>query len=246
MKSISGVSTQQPLQLKNNNSNDAYDRQIKNLNEMKSKLEDQKSKLGQDRNIDERIRKERPKVLAEQTQAIDAQISQLKIDKMKDKQEEKSGQKEKTNDASQSSDSKTMEQIAQDHLTVNSIQNMRQTKTKMENEAKNLKSDIRIDTLRIELGPGEDKDKAALLENAEETVFKPKREEISELNGKVGKINKKIGELYTRMRKTENTDHQASGASEDQKSQAVEQGERRDEEQVRSSDSAVKSIDIKA
>lgn len=229
MNPISGYSSppKQPLKI----NVDVYDRQIQKLMETRAKLEEQKNNVTHDQDLDDNIRKERVKALVEQIQAIDTEINQVKIDKIKDKQEKASGPKD-TKNANPSSDPGNVNQIAQNQATLDSIKTLNAAKAKFEEKPKILNNEMKWDRFFIENSTvASPEDKMAMLGSAEMTVYKAKREEINDANGKASALNKKIGELYGKLKGSGDSD-KPEDRIEGQKGETVGQEEKKAEKKA--------------
>ncbi|UUZ91369.1 hypothetical protein LJK87_37840 [Paenibacillus sp. P25] len=148
---------------------------------------------------------------------------------MKDKQDK--GDTGKANE--QKSESSTgqagLESVVQGQGILYSIKTLNQTKERMTQESNNLKGEVRLGRLQVEVIADDPATEGVLMENAERTVFKKKLSESREIDSRITQVDQKIKDAYTNLHKSIDKNKPAEGQEEAPAAESPKEEDRKGE-----------------
>lgn len=175
------------------------DKEIQGLMKQKARLNEDLQAVKTNDQLDSKIKAERVKSLTSFIQQVDNQISQIQSEELQEKnktnQSEKPKQQEEPSQSSEGSLDPSMNHIVKHSQTYDQLGKLVGLRDRMHGSIKTLEGETRFDRIVLDNDTGNDMGKSMMLENAEQTVFKMKREMVQDINSQLSKTDQKIGDL---------------------------------------------------
>ncbi|WP_338551818.1 hypothetical protein [Paenibacillus sp. KS-LC4] len=171
----------------------------------KARLNEEMQSVKTNEKLDTKLKMERVKALTASISQIDAQISQIRSEEIQEKTkigESKNDQPKKT---TSDNPEKNMDQAVKSSMTYDHLGKLAGVRDKLQGSNVTLESGIRFDRMVIESNPHTDAGKYAMLENAEQTVFKLKREMMAKNTSQIHAVDQKMGELVNDINTTDDS-----------------------------------------
>ncbi|GMX62231.1 hypothetical protein Elgi_20350 [Paenibacillus elgii] len=178
-----------------------YDRRIQALLKQKGRIEEEQAKVKASQELDSKIKAERLKSLTTEQQTIEAQIAQIRMEQAQNRKNGVSPSAESRDPKPGRLSDTSMKDIVRADSLHGQLKKMTQVRGELEAAANNLQSEVRLGRLQFELGPANDSGRGQMLENAEQSVFKPKLEQETALKAQIAGLDGKIGERWTKRKK---------------------------------------------
>lgn len=194
---MNSISSTSPSKINSSAQVSSRDKEIQGLMKQKMRLNEEMQSVRSNDQLDSKIKAERIKSLTNSISQIDTQIAQIKAEELQEKNKVKQPESHKkqesqlTNDTEQSA----MEPIIKHSQTYNHLGKMVGLRDRMQGSIHTLEGETRFDRIVLDNDTGNDPGKSMMLENAEATVFKMKREMVQEIHAQLNKVDQKIGEL---------------------------------------------------
>lgn len=178
-----------------------WEKEIKQLNEQKARLQDELHKVQANADMDSKMKMERVKNLTSNIQQIDTRISEIKVEQLQKNQENRPQE-------TKSAQSKEMDPhlvaLVEKSAAYDQLGKIAGTKKKLEGENRTVQGELKFDRTLLEANPSDDLGKTLMTENAESTVFQSKREQMQDLQEHIRTSDKRMRELLTDIRESEN------------------------------------------
>ncbi|KWX85585.1 hypothetical protein AMQ83_23885 [Paenibacillus riograndensis] len=218
MSSISSISKSPgPIQTNGNqNPVKSRDKEVQSLNNQKAKLSEQIEAVNSNEKLDSKIKQERIQALRTSIQEIDAQIAQIQIEEMQEKinnSQSKPSETQKPEAATETNNTAdSMNAVVKNHTTYDRLGKLVGLSKHMEGSIKLLDTEIKKEENWLSDNPHQDSGRSLMLENAEQTVLKSKREQIQDIKATVRGIDNKIDELVSDLNDNKDTSPQVKNA----------------------------------
>ncbi len=191
------------------------------LLKQKGRIEEEQAKVKASQELDSKIKAERLKSLTTEQQTIEAQIAQIRMEQAQNRKNGSSPSAESRDPKLDRSSDSSMKDIVRADALHGQLKKMTQVRGKLEVAANNLQSEVRLGRLQFELGPANDSGRGQMLENAEQSVFKPKLEQETALKAKISSLDGKIGETMAEAQKTDRKKEETDKAEDGTRAETV-------------------------
>jgi len=175
------------------------DKEIQSLMKQKARLNEDLQAVKTNDQLDSKIKAERVKSLTSFIQQVDNQISQIQSEELQEKNKtnpsEQAKQQEQPFQTNEGSLDPAMNHIVKHSQTYDQLGKLVGLRDRMHGNIKTLEGETRFDRIVLDSDTGNDMGKSMMLENAEQTVFKMKREMVQDINSQLSKVDQKIGDL---------------------------------------------------
>jgi hypothetical protein len=169
------------------------DKEIQALMKQKMQINEEIKNVNENKNLDSKQKMERIQTLTENIAQIDAQISQLKVEKLKEKVN--SAHTEPASNPSKETSPSGLDSVVISSVAHEQLKTMHGLSNKLEGSIKALEKEVRIDRVMLESGSSDDNGRSLMLENAENTVYKMKREMNQKTQSHLDQVNERVGKL---------------------------------------------------
>ncbi|MFC4303405.1 FlxA-like family protein [Cohnella boryungensis] len=177
------------------------DSEIQQLNKQKAKWQEELQKVNSNAELDSKIKAERVRSITSNIQQIEMRISEIRAEEIKQKTEEAQPSTPAPQETKPELDPHLVA-VIEKSVSYDQLSKMVSQKTDMKGSITRLEGEVRMDRAMLEHNPHNDSGKSLMLENAENTTFKMKREMAQELQGHIHSTNQKIGELISSINET--------------------------------------------
>jgi len=184
--------------------NAAKDKEMQELYKQKMKVQDEINRVNNNQEMDSKLKMERVKTLTSSMQQIDSRISELKMENMKKNSPEKASSDSKAA-PSKSAQDPELAIIIEKSATYSQLSQSVELRAKLDGEIKTLEGGVRFDRTLLESSPSNDNGKSMMLQNAEDTVFKMKREMVQDIQVQRNVVDQRIKELVSEINDTEDS-----------------------------------------
>ncbi|REK71945.1 hypothetical protein [Paenibacillus paeoniae] len=178
--------------------NSTKDKEMQELYKQRTKLQDEINKVNNNQEMDSKLKMERVKTLTSSMQQIDSRISEIKLENVKKMSPEKGPLNSNTNQSKPGHDPQ-LAIIIEKSASYSQLTQSVGLRAKMDGEIKTLEGAVRFDRTLLEASPSNDAGKSLMLQNAEETVFKMKREMVQDIHAQRNVVDQKIKELVSEI-----------------------------------------------
>lgn len=176
----------------------AKDKEMQELYKQRIKIQDEINRVNNNKEMDSKLKMERVKTLTSSIQQIDSRISEIKMENMKKSSPEKSSSDTKANPSKPEHDPQ-LAVIIEKSTSYSQLNQSVGLRAKMDGEIKILEGGVRFDRTLLESSPSNDNGKAMMLQNAEDTVFKMKREMVQDIHAQRNVVDQRIKELVSEI-----------------------------------------------
>lgn len=193
----------------NNSSTSKTDKMIQNLMKQKSRISEEIQSVRVNEKLDTKIKNQRIQTLTSSMQEIDAQIAQIKAEEMQEKTRQKEAERapQPEQPQEQQQDVHSLDSVIKNSNTYEHLGKMVSLRKNLKGNITNLEGGVRFDRIIMENDPTGDGGKSQMIENAERTVFKMKREMVQDIKSQIIKTDMKIGELLKDIHDTAPSDN---------------------------------------
>ncbi len=179
-------------------SSPAQDKEIQQLNKQRARMQEELASVNSNKDMDSKLKMERIKSLTSGMQQIDSRISEIKMENLK-KSAPETRSPEPTSPPAKTARDPHLAAIIEKSSSLTELNKSVGLRAKMGGEIKTLEGGVRSDRTMLEAGRSDDGGRSAMLQNAEETVYKMKREMVQEIHSQINVVDKKINELVSEI-----------------------------------------------
>lgn len=171
----------------------------------KARLNEEMQSVKTNEKLDTKLKMERVKALTATISQIDAQIAQIRSEEIQDKTKIGASQDDQPKKSTSDNPEKNMDHAVKNSMTYDHLGKLAGVREKLQGSNVTMESGIRFDRMVIESNPHTDAGKYAMLENAEQTVFKLKREMMAKTTSQIHAVDQKMGELVNDINTTDDS-----------------------------------------
>ncbi|GKU77328.1 FlxA-like family protein [Paenibacillus sp. L3-i20] len=172
------------------------DKKIQQLNKELARMQEELGNVNNNQDLDPKLKMERVKALTSSIQEIESRISESKMEDVKKKVSESQSTDSRPS-RSKSEHDPDLAIIVEKSASLSQLNKMAGQRTKTEGEIKTLEGGVRLDRTNLESGSSNDSGRSEMLQNAENTVFKLKREMVQEKQDQLKVTDQKMSELVS-------------------------------------------------
>ncbi|WP_127507354.1 FlxA-like family protein [Paenibacillus humicus] len=185
-------------------SSPAQDKEIQQLNKQRAKIQEELASVSSNKEMDSKLKMERVKSLTSGMQQIDSRISEIRMENLKRSAPE-TRSPEPASPPAKTAHDPHLAVIIEKSSSLTELNKSVGLRAKMGGEIKTLEGGVRSDRTMLEAGPSDDGGRSAMLQNAEETVYKMKREMVQEIHSQIHVVDKKMDELISEINDISNS-----------------------------------------
>ncbi|KQO17478.1 hypothetical protein [Paenibacillus sp. Leaf72] len=171
----------------------------------KARLNEEMQSVKTNEKLDTKLKMERVKALTASISQIDAQISQIRAEEIQEKTKMGASKDDQPKKSTSDNPEKNMDQAVKNSMTYDHLGKLAGVREKLQGSNVTMESGIRFDRMVIESNPHNDAGKFAMLENAEQTVFKLKREMMAKTTRQIHVVDQKMKELVDDLGTTDDS-----------------------------------------
>ncbi|SFE92757.1 hypothetical protein SAMN04487969_109149 [Paenibacillus algorifonticola] len=179
----------------------------------KARLNEEMQSVKTNEKLDTKLKMERVKALTASISQIDAQISQIHSEEIQEKTKIGASKDDQPKKSTSDNPEKNMDQAVKNSMTYDHLGKLAGVREKLQGSNVTMESGIRFDRMVIESNPHNDAGKSAMLENAEQTVFKLKREIMTKTTRQIHAVDQKMNELVNDLNTTDDSSSESDPKS---------------------------------